>query len=295
MRDNRRSLGAAFLIAALVSAPSAGIATAVRSLPNLVSGIVRNAAGGGTAGRVLLFHDDLRDRNCLELLGTARSGADGRYNLSLLPNAETMAAASRNSGFVNFALVAITGRGVSRLQFFSARQDGRGAWVGGNNSLPAIEICATSSPPEPEYATRVEAALSTLSHPADGDPLETCLYDRVQAFDAQTPVIELHTWYRDLTGTATYARTRTSDSDITVGRQIRRLVDGWHHPHWQLHGNIGDGNQDRAIRHGAADLVPVPAVAVPAGQQLHLRLAAAAPGGRGGRALERHQPHGRLE
>jgi hypothetical protein len=217
MRDIRRSIATALLMAGLVFSPWVGVAAAVRSLPNLASGVLRNAAGQAAAGRVLLFHDDLRDRNQLELLTTARSGADGLYTLRLLPNRSTVAAASRNDGFVNFAVSGVTRTGVSRLHFFSARQDGRGAWVGQNEGTSAMEIRATSRPPTPDYATRVEDALRAGGHGVAGDPVDTCLYDLVQTFDAQTPVMELHTWYSDLSGTATYARSNTADTAISVG------------------------------------------------------------------------------
>ena len=222
-----RSLAACLLAALLLlTLPGAGLSARVAAPPSLLTGALSAADGRPTAGRLLLFHDNLRDHDRLELVATARASANGRFELRLAPSRSTRSAAARNDGFVNFALYGVSREAASSLRFFSARQDGRGAWQGRATDLSGLVVKLGRKPPAPDFAEKLEAGLGASpaqaaragTVQASGAAwLDDCYYDLLRTFDRGTPVLELHTWYGDLLGKASYGETRTADSDVTVG------------------------------------------------------------------------------
>lgn len=201
--------------------------------PLLVEGAVSNAAGKGVPGQVLVFHDNLRDHNRLELVASTRASQKGRYAVRMHPTAEMDAAGSSNSGYANFVLFAATDAGMSEYMFFAAQPTVGGAWADDTGVVPGLNIRAERSLPHGGYLRELEDAVSsalvddadsmsatsgdvTASETGD-DWLRYCMYDPIQTLDRQTPVAELHTRYTDLTGRVHYGRTATADSSISVG------------------------------------------------------------------------------
>ena len=222
MRSLAASLSAALLLLAL---PGAGLTARVAGPPSLLTGALSAADGRPTAGRVLLFHDNLRDHDRLELIAVARAAANGRFELRFAANRSTRAAAARNDGHVNFALYGVSQEATSSLRFFSARQDGRGTWRGAAD-LRGVVVETHRKPPAPDFFERLEARLTSLParearagtvQASGAGWLDDCYYDLIRTFDRGTPVLELHTWYGDLLGKASYGETRMADSDVTVG------------------------------------------------------------------------------
>ena len=217
---------AALMVA--VALPAAGLSSAP-SNPAIASGVLRDAGGRPAAGRVVLFHDNLRDHDRLEPIATAVANARGEFVLAAPPNARMRAAALVNDGYTNFAAFATLRDGVSGLRFFSARQAPSGVWLDSDSAAIEVALAADHEPPSADFAEQLEEAVEPIEASARrqvgvalASPwLDDCYYTLLKTFDRQTAVMELHTWYSDLSGKASYAKSFIADSEVTVGVKLK--------------------------------------------------------------------------
>jgi hypothetical protein len=247
MRRRRAAVAVVSVLSLLALLPGASVSAAQTSGgPRLVAGTLRDASGNPAAGRVLVFHDNLRDADRLELLGYAKAGNNGQFTFHLGHNTKVDVARSRNDGYANFAMYGVTADGISTLSFFPASLNAKGtSWASQSQRLDRANLRATMHLPSQDFPDEVAASLDGGTKPTTGGGivpevsgdqwLDYCLYTKISTWDAATPVMELHTWYTDLTGVASYGRTNTSDSDISVGVKYSS---------WSLEGTTHIGNSD---------------------------------------------------
>jgi hypothetical protein len=223
----RRPLVASLTLAlGLLAMPPTGLLAA--NGDELISGNIVDAAGKPVAGRVLVFYDNLRDENRLDLVATSRTGAAGQFAVSLTSTPAMEAARSANGGAANFAAYAVSHTGISTFRFFSAKPSGNG-WSNRRERLDRFDLLATSPLPDPAFDQEIEDSdavhqLSPESRSMFGPSVaaadityNSCYYTLVGTYDRQSPVAELHTAYNDLTGRVWYGHTNQADSDISVG------------------------------------------------------------------------------
>ena len=247
MRQLRIAIAFLCVSSLFVFAPTASAATASAG-PRLIAGTLRNEAGSPSTGRVLVFHDNLRDADRLEFVGYAKANGSGRFKFQLGHVAKVDQARSHNDGFANFAMYGVTPNGVSRMSFFSARLDkGAASWKSEQTDLDGAKVSASEAQPTKDFAEKIATLIDGQTTPTSnggivplavtGDGwLDYCLYNRIQTWDAATPVMELHTYYTGQHGTARYARASSADSDIGVGVKYGST--------WSLEGTTHVGNSD---------------------------------------------------
>lgn len=216
----------------LLAAPAGGMVLAADDdEPQLLAGALKEKDGKPAEGRVLVFHDNLRDENRLELVSTTRSNASGLFSIGFKTNPSVENARKNNGGFAHFSVYGVTDAGVSLMRFFSAEL-GATSWKGnGNDELDNLNLIATQPPPVEDFAGKVERSdpirklaarrhkRSSYSVAASYYPTN-CYYDLIATLNKQVPVHELHTAYADLSGKAYYGRTNKADSDISVGFKV---------------------------------------------------------------------------
>jgi hypothetical protein len=224
MRRIRAALAAATLLS-LVMASSAVAGTSGVSTARLIAGTLRDAHGRPAAGRVLVFHDNLRDANRLELVASGKASGNGKFEVRLGSSKSVDAARARNDGYANFAYYGVTADGVSSMYFFPASLAPGAAWRSNRANLSASNIETVDAAPSPDFANRIATLLDQRAASSGGITPQTtpdewlgyCIYDIVSTWDASTPVVQLHDRYSDLTGKVWYGKTTVADSDITVG------------------------------------------------------------------------------
>lgn len=227
MSRTRRLFGLGAVIPILALSMPATAAGVDRSSPQLVAGVLQSGAGTPSSGRVVVFHDDLRDNNRLQLMSTSLAGSDGRYSVNIRATRDIQDAAASNDGFAHFIAYAVTGAGISDYRFFSAKLE-RGAWKGSATAnLGKVNLSASRPLPSRDFPKQLDAAIRTAQAKLDqrvatpnttpDEWLFQCYYTVYSTFQSRTMVSELHNDYPNLQAVALYGRTDQADSNISVG------------------------------------------------------------------------------